>query len=88
MGQYFYFFNITKNIKNTKGIRTNYDFLWVKNLHLFQYCDIINVFEELIAENDWSYNDGIIARGNKGTNLFFEKGIVNLEYVEILDCIR
>lgn len=71
MGQYFYFRNVTRKQKNTKPIAANGGLDWVAKLDYYEDTYIIEIFREVIANNEWDVADTVEAVGDYGTRITY-----------------
>lgn len=61
MGVYYYFHNKNKNFIENLQVINGYFCNFVKNFHLYDNSDKIEMFKKCIALNNWSESDVILA---------------------------
>jgi hypothetical protein len=66
MGQYFYFYNDTREEKSAVPCCWNFGLLWMKNLHEYNQEEQGQIFKQIIKDNGWSMMDKITATGDYG----------------------
>lgn len=66
MGQYFNFYNITKDEEGNYPCSWNFGCPWAKNMEKMSDEKITQIFIEQIKGNEWSFEDDIIADGDYG----------------------
>ena len=83
MGQYFWFYNLTRLVPNKKGIPSNGGLMWISHLNRMEDEWIIDVFNEIIRINGWDPNDTIIARGDYKDNFVLHLGQILDEDIDL-----
>lgn len=75
------FFNRTRK-KYTNWEENNYKFIWIPELSKLSYDELLQVFEEIIIQNNWSREDIIIAnpRFEDDARYVFINGIIEEKY--------
>lgn len=71
MGQYFHFYNVTRKQKNVKPIAANGGLTWVAKLDYYNDPYIIEIFREIIANNEWDVTDTVQAVGDYGSRVTY-----------------
>ena len=77
MGQYFYFYNKTKNLKADK-IGANYDLGWFPKLNQYSHKEICEIILSVIKEQNWSEDDEIGASGDNGDYVHYHNGNITI----------
>ncbi len=76
MGQYFYFYNKTRNEKSSVGCKYNGGLKWMPKLNCYSETSAKQIFLQIIEDNNWSNDDEIIADGDSGDVVTYKNKIV------------
>lgn len=74
MGVYYHFLNVSKNIKNVKGLKQNGGLAWIP-----KFDGNVEIFKQVIELNGWSEDDDICAYADDGSSFLYSKGEVTYE---------
>lgn len=79
MGQYFYFYNKTKELHSQVGCKNNGNLKWSYKLHMLDYRTICEIFQQIIEDNNWNYNDIVEANGDYGCKIIYDNNKVLID---------
>lgn len=71
MGQYYKFINATQQEESTIALPFNFGLPWAKSLESFTEEELKEKFEYVIANNNWSETDELIAVGDYGDIFYY-----------------
>jgi hypothetical protein len=73
MGQYYKFVNATKQAESHIPLPFNFRLSWAKSLEYESQKKLKEMFDYVIANNNWAATDEVIAIGDYGTIIYYPK---------------